>query len=214
MFYLFSDFLNPRNSRCPINLACGHPVCELCLRTFMRPKTGMNCAVCNEITIPKGDSPTDIFEEFNPNMYLMGLMATSQAKRILNDKDINFMPAGASLTHLKKKPQDNRESSEPCEECNNKDAIYRCEQCKANFCMQCWKKAHSGSKVLKRHVYITLNKFKKNSIILKNCPQHPDKPSEFYCCSEAFCSHCVVTLHQGGNHQPVLLQKKVIFCCN
>lgn len=208
--FVVTDFSNPRNSRCPINLECGHSVCELCFRTYMRPKTGITCTVCHTVTLPKGDSPDDICDEFNFNMYLMGHMVATQGKRIFTDKDINFMPAGASFRQLKKKT-DNRGSSELCAECSVSNSVYHCEQCVGNYCQLCWKVIHSRGKVLKQHVSIPYNKFKKSNSLQKLCSKH-NRPTEYYCCSEAICSDCIVNNHQGHCHNPIHLKNQNLQC--
>ncbi|XP_014210586.1 RING finger protein 17 [Copidosoma floridanum] len=179
-FYIGKDL---KGSNSPLLLPCGHATCSNC-----------------EISYPKRPCPLCPDEYTNPtkrerllhNAYVVGLIHVLKSAPVhIDDPDISFQIPKKGLTNQVY-------DQGICYECGL-IAYYSCRDCKAFFCVPCFKKIHG--RALQNHETILLNKNSIDLSLSNSCPNHEDEACEYYCedCDMECCSHCVIKEHQGHN---------------
>ena len=86
-----------------------------------------------------------------------------------------------------------------CDKCNKNTVIWRCHDCKANYCHKCYDQ-HNGFPGLKNHTWEKLTDG--NNVVLDKhvyCQHHPAKHVEIYCkdCKKMICLLCNGTEHKS-----------------
>lgn len=197
-------------------LTCGHPVCDYCLRGCLKPGIGITCNLCGTVTKPTSETPDEVLEEFKPHMYLMGHMAIYSNRRVLDNSNINLIPAGASSANINKRlmSNDNQDLYDTCAECKSRKSDTFCKICNYAFCNNCWRKIHNSiGNLFRDHVKTPISKIKKQLKIEKMCPIHDDIKLDLYCtgpnCNKIICYHCFTESHQGVGHDVKTMKKKV-----
>lgn len=91
-----------------------------------------------------------------------------------------------------------------CENCEEKPAIFFCENCSGiHYCKECDSSVHS-TKALRNHSRITVEEKKKRPVYSK-CVSHKED-NKFFCleCKMVICSHCLVEMHP---HKAITISK-------
>ena len=162
----------------PVALPCMHTFCAKCIKQYVDTSNNdegetrkLNCPTCRRhVDIPEGGA-----ERLQKNLF---------------------------VNNLKEVIASTKSTQSSCEYCValGADAIarWRCVECCHSICDQC-KVAHDRAHILTApHQVMDLNKWKNSdlSIICNQnkeiCPNHQNKPLEFYCsvCDLAICINC------------------------
>jgi len=104
-----------------------------------------------------------------------------------------------------------KKATDPCDICENAQAILLCQMCTKNrkYCADCYKASHNHE-TKKQHVVVLVADMNKSftsfdEVMLtmmpdENCNKHPKRPIEYVCkkCGIAICSDCLlVGAHKG-----------------
>jgi tripartite motif-containing protein 56 len=156
---------------------CGHTICTECLEKLLVEKI-TKCSLCKEeFQVPSDGKATSFVKDYGKNT-LANLM-----------KSLN-------ISIIVKKPQITSKT-QMCVECETKDAIVWCEDCKAYFCEGDNLAVHKP-KALRFHqpVGVELRKLPidpsqenaKHEKLL--CEKHPSKKAKYFCpdCNSSLCS--------------------------
>ena len=180
---------------CPICMdSFTDPVALTCMHTF--------CAKCIKQYVDKSDNDEDETREFN--------CPTCRRHVDIPEGGAERLPKNLFVNNLKEVIASTKSTQSSCEYCvalgADAFARWRCVECCHSMCDQC-KVAHDRAHILSTpHLVMDLDKWKNSdlSIICNQnkeiCPNHPNKPLEFYCsvCDLATCINCH-TLHHSSH---------------
>ena len=162
----------------PVALPCMHTFCAKCIKQYVDTSNNdegetrkLNCPTCRRhVDIPEGGA-----ERLQKNLF---------------------------VNNLKEVMASTKSTQSRCEYCValGADAIakWRCVECCHSICDQC-KVAHDRAHILTApHQVMDLNKWKNSDLAIicnqnkEICPNHQNKPLEFYCsvCDLAICINC------------------------
>ncbi|XP_021928807.1 RING finger protein 17 isoform X3 [Zootermopsis nevadensis] len=196
------DPLHPRGLRCPLLLHCGHSACDNCIRTSLRNSYLVVCGICKHESVAAHQN-ADVRLDFPLNLYLLGVFAARYWDQGPEDSKVKFVPSAATSSNRKastSKGMLQNHKLETCAECVERTAEWKCRQCEALYCGQCFTKVHKAARALSNHQKSPLDETYHHSVFeTLICKDHKSHKLEFFCrnCSELVCSHCVICLHQG-----------------
>ena len=86
-----------------------------------------------------------------------------------------------------------------CGNCKQQKPIWRCNDCKDNFCQGC-RERHDGFRLFQQHRWVSFDDTLVTDVIdeILFCELHPDKTLEFHCkdCNRLTCLLCNGTAHK------------------
>ena len=172
--------------------------CSICLDTFTDPVAlscmHTFCAKCIKQYVDTSDNDEDETRKFN--------CPTCRRHVDIPEGGAERLPKNLFVNNLKEVIASTKSTQSSCEYCValGADAIarWRCVECCHSMCDQC-KVSHDRAHILSTpHQVMDLDKWKNSdlSIICNQnkeiCPNHQNKPLEFYCsvCDLAICINC------------------------
>lgn len=165
-------------------------------------KTEVSCSDCHHPTPLTIEGEKGV-RAIPPNIFLLGVMTNSKRASYRTDVQkpgrsklgtkAGLQRAINQFTHEKKAELMKIDTGVQCEECTRATATSSCSKCETVYCRACFERVHSYSVALRKHVPLPVAK--KNTETAVGCPDHNNRPLEFYDKDDCqpVCSHCVVT---------------------
>ncbi|XP_076379194.1 tudor domain-containing protein qin isoform X2 [Megalopta genalis] len=187
----------PLHGTVPLLMECGHVICDKCAKGT----SNNTCSLCNVVFQTKNNKTVLL----PLNMYTLGLMVVSHNRPInVDDSNISF---SKPITSNSKQHR----MQGLCHECGIQ-AIVKCPQCDALYCMSCYAKIHG--RALNSHTKIILSDIQNDDscIVQNTCSEQCKEALEYYCenCEIAGCPHCMLNSHKNHNYIS-LLDKNQLF---
>ncbi|KAM8705102.1 hypothetical protein ACLKA7_009547 [Drosophila subpalustris] len=196
----------------PFLLSCGHNMCEFCISKH-RQETDFKCAVCFNtaaptinVKNPKGYG--HIRDYYELNYHVLGETTSLDFYRRYSVESVNKSLTCSSFSDIILETK--------CSECSFFAAKGECNQCNAFYCKRCFDMVHNHSRVLKTHVFQSLDNNKrprkgirvgKDIFRMPNQPLCSDhkKPNDFYChvCKRGCCKSCLSKYHSSHKTCPM-----------
>lgn len=176
----------------PKYLPCLHTFCEQCIQSFIdssmldcfknHRKVSFDCPVCRDVNFPPSQniSSEKWAKKLPVNHQLFAFQESYYTETI----------SGCEVL---------------CDSCRQNgeqiSATLRCQQCKDNLCVTCFKFIHERVKAFSSHTFVELTSKKTDIDTLDdsgNCMFHSDKPIKVYCFDheKLGCNFCLTTEHK------------------
>nr|XP_034828420.1 RING finger protein 17 [Maniola hyperantus] len=207
--------LKPANSKSipniPLFLACGHSMCESCIRNILKFNEPIECKVClQDMDVTTADTALlmqidkkSLYTLFPVNVYMVGELTLQD----IQAKDAKKGPGDNDyFINIKSLIENTETKLGECLECHG-PTTKMCQQCVIVLCNNCFKRTHKNFVIFKNHSLCNIQPTpQKNS-----CKIHKDKRLDYYCkdCTKSICMDCMMV---GGdksckNHDVTSIQE-------
>ncbi|KAL4711424.1 hypothetical protein ACJJTC_016178 [Scirpophaga incertulas] len=210
-FYQLNQ-ISPHSKRnIPLLLACGHSMCEICIKNIVKFLEPIECKICHrDMQIKQSDvtflseNKYNLYKLFPVNMLMLGELAFQYLE---GSNEVNENKDGDYYINLQAVINNSDIVQGVCVECNNPTTKI-CQQCSSMLCNMCFTKSHKNFIIFKNHVLVN---FLSDMDNMNTCLIHKDKYLDYYCndCTKTICMDCMMV---GGeqsckNHNVVSMQE-------
>ncbi|XP_023166767.2 uncharacterized protein LOC111596682 isoform X2 [Drosophila hydei] len=149
----FTEGAGASDNHRPFLLPCGHHMCEFCISKHCQ-QADFKCAVCFSSALPSfiakelnGKSIGNISDYYELNYHVLGeTNSLDYGNRYSLEESLLCLPTLSEIVLETK-----------CSECGHRVASGECKQCNAFYCKRCFETVHHYSRVLKTHIFQTLD---------------------------------------------------------
>ncbi|XP_045767145.1 RING finger protein 17 [Maniola jurtina] len=195
----------------PLLLACGHSMCESCIRNLLKFSEPIQCKVClQDMEFNTADTALlmqidkkSLYKLFPINVYMVGELTLQEiepkdAKKEKGDDECYI--------NIKSLIENTETKLGECVECHG-PTTKMCQQCATALCNNCFYKTHKNFIVFKNHQLCNIEFTPKKN----DCEIHKNKCLDYYCkdCTKSICLDCMMV---GGeksckNHNVTSIQE-------